>query len=350
MRFLLTAAAGIVMLAAASVSVRMQPDGLFVVEGWTAPTTAPAAGWASLFRVYAGDGKDLPPLLGEHAVRAGLLTFRPRYPLSPGMRVRAVFQGTESIFEIPGAQLTSQARVARVYPGVAEIPENQLKFYIEFSAPMGRGDAWKYIHLLKSDGSAVELPFLEIDQEMWDADAKRLTVLFDPGRIKRGVKPLEDIGPAIESGHSYKLVIDREWRDAAGAPLLTAHVKEFRVTEADRTPVDPAAWNIGTVAVGTRDPLIVRFPEPLDAALAERLIWVDVVRGEAVLGNEEREWRFTPAEPWPDGPRALKVDTALEDLAGNKVGRPFEVDTFDRVSRRVNREVIAIPLKVLSRQ
>ena len=350
MRFLLTAVAGIVMLAAASISVRMQPDGLFVVEGWTAPARAPAAGWASLFTVYAGDSKDVPPLLGDYAIRSGALTFRPRYPLAPGMHVRAVFRGVESVFDIPRAQPTSQARVARVYPGVAEIPENQLKFYIEFSAPMSRGEAWKYIHLLKSDGTAVELPFLEIDQEMWDADAKRLTVLFDPGRIKRGVKPLEDIGPAIEAGHSYKLVIDREWRDAAGAPLVTAHVKDFRVVDADRSPVDPSAWNTGTVTAGTRDPLIVRFPEPLDAALVERLIWVDGVPGDVLLGAEEREWRFTPAQPWPDGARTMKIDTALEDLAGNKVGRPFEVDTFDRVTRRVNREVISIPLKILSRQ
>src|SRR4051794_40318446 len=124
MRFLLTAAAGIAMLAAASVSVRMQPDGLFVVEGWTAPAKVPVAGWGSLFAVYAGDSKDVPALLGEYAVRTGSLTFRPRYPLAPGMHVRAVFKGTESVFDIARAQLVSQARVARVYPGAAELPEN----------------------------------------------------------------------------------------------------------------------------------------------------------------------------------------------------------------------------------
>jgi hypothetical protein len=55
--------------------------------------------------------------------------------------------------------------VRQVYPSTAKIPENQLKFYIEFSAPMSQGNAWRHIRLLKSDGQAVELPFLEIDQE-----------------------------------------------------------------------------------------------------------------------------------------------------------------------------------------
>ena len=213
--------------AAVPVSVHMQ-DGVFAVKGWTAPATVPRGGWPSVFAVYAGAG-DVPALLGEYKVESGALTFRPRYPLAPGLRVRAVFRGAETFFEIPRAKVASSStRVQQVYPSTSTIPENQLKFYIEFSGPMSQGDAWKHIRLLKSDGTPVELPFLEIDQEMWDADTRRLTVLFDPGRIKRGVKPLEDIGPAIESGHSYTLVVDAGWLDAAGAPLVEAYKKEFR--------------------------------------------------------------------------------------------------------------------------
>ena len=99
---------------------------------------------------------------------------------------------------------------------------------------MSRGVAWKHIHLLRHDGSCVDLPFLEIEQEMWDAESTRLTVLFDPGRIKCGVKPLEEVGPSIEAGRSYTLVIDRDWPDASGAPLVTAHHKEFWVRRGPR--------------------------------------------------------------------------------------------------------------------
>ena len=38
-------------------------------------------------------------------------------------------------------------------------------------------------------GQAVADPFLELDEELWSTDGRRFTLLFDPGRIKRGLKP-----------------------------------------------------------------------------------------------------------------------------------------------------------------
>lgn len=335
--------------ASEQVSIEMQ-DGGFAVRGWPAPATPPAAGWSSLFAVYAGAGADVPPLIGDYSIQSGTLWFRPKYPVSPGMRLRALFKpaAVERTFGIPKREISSTARVVQVYPTATEIPENQLKFYLEFSAPMSRGEAWRHLHLLKESGEAVELPFLEIDQEMWDAESKRLTVLFDPGRIKRGVKPLEDIGPAIESGHRYTLVIDRDWRDAKGASLTGSYKREFRVVDADRTPVEPAKWSVSPVKSGTTNPLVIRFNEPLDWALAQRLIWVEGIEGRVELGAQEREWRFAPARPWGSGPYTLRVDTSLEDLAGNRVGRAFDIDTFDtfsRVSRRVERQLLSLPIR-----
>jgi hypothetical protein len=320
-------------------------DGAFVVSGRELPASPPASGWASIFAVYAGTG-DIPPLLGTYSAAVGTLTFRPKYPVAPGLRVRAVFRGREFVFNVPAGTVQPSTRVSEVYPTASAIPENQLKFYVEFSAPMSRGEAWKHLRLLKASGEAVELPFLEIDQEMWDLTSTRLTVLFDPGRIKRGVKPLEDIGPAIEAGGEYTLVVDAGWRDAAGAPLISGHSKRFRVVEADRTPIDPTAWRIAPVRAGTRDPLVVDFGEPLDWALAQRLIRVDGMAGAVSLESEERQWRFVPEAAWPTAGAVLNIDARLEDLAGNKVGRPLDVDVFERVSRTVSAEVVSIPVPV----
>jgi hypothetical protein len=338
---LLIVAACAALQAAERPSIELR-NGAFAVEGWV-PEAPPSAGWVSVFAVYAGAG-DVPPMIGDYTVESGSLTFRPRYAPSPGMRVRAVFKDMERWFETPSSRLSPETRVQQVFPTASTLPENQLKFYIEFSAPMSQGQAWKHMRLLKDDGRPVELPFLEVDQEMWDAESRRLTVLFDPGRIKRGVKPLEDIGPSIESGHGYTLVIDREWQDARGTPLVETHSKQFRVTKADRTPIQTSQWRIGKVRADTRDALVIRFPESLDAALARRLIWVEGVRGKVSLGPEERDWHFVPDQPWAPGPHTLKVDSALEDLAGNKLGRSFDVDTFQRVSRHVERKVMSIPL------
>lgn len=86
------------------------------------------------------------------------------------------------------------------------------------------------------------------------------------------MKPLEDVGPAIEAGHSYTLLIHADWPDATGAPLVESHRKEFRVTQADRTPIPTADWGVTPVRAGTRDALTIDFPERLDAALTLRLM------------------------------------------------------------------------------
>jgi hypothetical protein len=163
--------------------------GRFHISEWQMPAVTPAGGWSSVFRVYAGDvSAATPAMLGTYEVTAGELSFRPRFPISPGVRVTAVLtvpgaKAVERTFTIPEAAAREATRVIGVYPSAPVIPENLLKLYIEFSAPMARGEAWHHLRLRKDDGSAVDLPFLEIDQELWDAEGKRLTVLFDPGRI-----------------------------------------------------------------------------------------------------------------------------------------------------------------------
>ena len=109
--------------------------------------------------------------------------------------------------------------MTQVYPSADVLPENLLKFYVHFSAPMGSGRSYEHIHLLDEANRPVDLPFLELAEELWSADLLRLTLLIDPGRIKREVKPLEDVGPALVAGRRYTLVISSGLRDAQGHRL-----------------------------------------------------------------------------------------------------------------------------------
>jgi hypothetical protein len=318
--------------------------GAFRIAGWQ-PGPEPAAGWSSVFAVYGGSG-DVPPLAGAYSIEHGSLTFRPRYPLAPGLHVRAVFQGSEFGFDLPAAVApTSTTRVAHVYPSASVLPENQLKLYLCFSAPMQTGEAWSRIHLLDSAGKAVELPFLEIDQELWNPDHTRLTVLFDPGRIKRGLLPLREMGPSIVEGNRYTLTIDREWLDAGGAPLAEVFTKAFIAGPADREPVDPARWRVVAPRAGTVEPLVVRFPEPLDYAMLQHAITVDGVRGSIEIGAGETEWRFTPDRPWQNSGHRLVIETNLEDLAGNRIGRAFDVDLSVPLTRKITTETVSLGFK-----
>jgi hypothetical protein len=318
----------------------------FRVEGWTG---------GCVFDVYAGEGRELPAMLGTSVVESGVLTFRPRFPLSPGVRARAVFQApgrrpVEAVFEIAPRETKPIARVAHVYPSATIVPANLLKVYVHFTAPMRRGEAWDRIRLLDHQAKPVELAFLELDQELWDAETRRLTVLFDPGRIKRGVLPREEVGSGLVEGSSYTLVIDREWRDANGAPLQQGHQKQFRVGPETREPIHLKNWRVSAPRPGTGQTLTVDFPAPLDHALLQRLITVhhgsERVTGAVSLHREETQWRFEPISPWTPGDYRLQVDTALEDLAGNRVGRPFDVDTFDPITVKVSREAESIPFRL----
>jgi hypothetical protein len=328
--------------------------GAFRISDWQ-PGSEPAAGWASVFAVYAGPkSSDVPALIGTYSTVSGELVFRPRFPLSAGMHVRAVFvppgesEAIEAEFDIPkAAPPTPSTRVVHIYPSPETLPANALKFYVYFSAPMTRGHSWTRLRLLRDGDKPVANPFLELDQELWDPENRRFTILIDPGRIKRGLASLDEAGPVLEEGHKYTLVVSADWPDGRGAALVEEYRKTFQVTPADRRPPDPAEWSVSAPPAGTRDPLVLRFPKPLDYALLQHEIEISPrVAGSVTVGESETAWGFTPERPWAAGAYKIVIRTDLEDLAGNHILRAFDVDTFDPISRRVTPKTVSLPVRI----
>jgi hypothetical protein len=329
-------------------------DGLFRVTGWQAPTAPPAKGWNSIFAVYVGSG-DVPPLLGSYSVENGALTFHPQYPIAPGVQYRAVFHPPNggapvvAVFNGPPRETTPRTRVVQVYPSGDVWPSNQLRLYIYFSEPMSRGEAARYIHFLDEKGQSHN-DLLLPGEELWDPNFQRLTMTFDPGRIKRGLTSNQTIGPPIMEGKRYTLVIDRDWQDARSVPMVAGFRKEFRGGPAVRTPPDPKQWHIVSPKAGASDPLIVNFPEPMNYALLQRMLQVTShganVAGKISVTRQETQWRLTPQEPWKAGDYQLVVDTGIEDLAGNHVGQPFDIDTFERVTEHITTQSIFLPFSI----
>ena len=66
------------------------------------------------------------------------------------------------------------------------------------------------------------------------------------------------------------------------------------------------------------------------------------IEGRVEVALQEHRWRFIPSTPWNSERYVLKARTDLEDLAGNSIGRPFEVDRFDRVRSRVSVSTISL--------
>lgn len=298
-------------------------------------TAGPAAPGDSL-QVYVEGVADAPSLLGITSATANGLRFEPRYPLEPGMRYRIELRQAGAppmikIIEIPAENRGAPTRLEAIYPSSDQLPENLLRVYLHFSAPMSRGEAYSHISLLDdATGAVVELPFLELEQELWDPAGRRLTVLFDPGRIKRGLVPNVEAGLPLVPGRSYRLVISADWLDAQARPLDRGFEKRFSVTESDFNSPAPAAWQIEAPAAGTREPVVVSLVDPVDQALGLRLIDVlaggqKVVSGEPALDDRETRWSFTPVKNWHAGLYRLRVEGTLEDPSGNSILRPFEV-------------------------
>jgi hypothetical protein len=330
---------------AASLSIQLD-NGAFTVTGWTAPE--PVGGWASIFTVSTG--RDLPPLFGAYSIEAGSLTFHPRYPLASGVTYYAFFHPlgslpVEATFHGPEVVAALEAHVTAVYPSSPVLPANQLKLYIVFSAPMQGGDFWASIHLIDQDGKPAYLPF--VGQELWNRDNTRLTLIFDPGRIKRGVKPNVDLGPVLVEGKRYTLIVDREFKDVNGRFMAEPFRHDFTAGADERRAVDTALWKLFRPKAGTRDPLVIQFDRPLDYALLGDVFQIPGVSGMATIGPGETEWSFQPTQPWTPGEHQVVVDMALEDLAGNRIGRPFDVDTMTNPTERITKRSTSLTFRIL---
>lgn len=322
--------------------------------------------WQRFLRVVAEAGpasleSDVPPMAGRYAVTSDAVTFVPSFPLVAGISYRAAYraeaglgglaevsEGLVANYVLPAPADRPPTRVTAVFPSSAVLPENLLKFYVCFSGPMSRGRIYEHIDLREESGRLVDLPFLELDEELWDPTMTRLTLFLDPGRIKRGVRPLEELGPALEAGRRYTLAIGRQCQDAAGRPLQADFAKSFQVGPPDRQPPDLREWKILPPKAAGRIPLTVTFSEPLDYALAQRVIQVRDQLGRACEGNAglsegERQWTFVPFQAWQAGAYEIWVWTGIEDLAGNNIGKPFEVDLFETVTRSPSEAIVKRP-------
>jgi hypothetical protein len=329
-----------------------------------------SAAWAKVFIVYAGDTTGLP-MIGRYTVANDTLWFEPAYPPVRGTTYRARFDGGALnralhlsvvaptyganaywMREFPSGKPT--AFVETVYPTIDSVPMNLLRMYIQFSAPMTVGDdAERHIRLLDERGKTVDKAFLVAagDQELWDPAHTRMTIFFDPGRIKRDLKPHEALGLPLRTGHTYSLVIDSTLHDERGLTLAQGYVKKFTVGPIDRAMPATNLWRVSAPAAGTHDSLTVDLPEPLDHALLSRMLKVVDGKNVPVGGtpaplDHDRRWSFIPGEPWHAGTYFIEVDTELEDLAGNNLRRPFDVMPGDSSAHGSARPTARIPFTV----
>jgi len=340
-----------------------------IIEALADRSTTPEE-WRGAFAVFVvtDSPEGVPPMLGHHEVRGDTLVFTPRFSFLADQPYRAVLAcrgleklaGVSTDCNIPEGVLESeftlssvaspQAYVEQVFPTSDALPENLLKFYVYFSHPMREGDVYSRVRLTDEEGNSVEQGFVETIPELWGPQGRRLTLICHPGRIKRGLDLNERLGPPLEAGKRYTLVIDAELRDAFGRPMTTSFEKRFLVTAPDRTSPNTEAWRVDVPTAGTQQPVRVTFDEPVDHALLKRFVTVytddgEHVRGEIDISSHESVWLYRPVSGWRGGDYDLVVHPTLEDLAGNRLDGVFDRAADELQDTNVG-EVIRIPFTI----
>ena len=268
------------------------------------------------------------PLLGRMEVLADRLVFVPALPLVPGQRYRAEWLGRTGKAETAEFEihvLKQSPPDVQMLPR-SPLPANALKVYLQFSQQMEQGVFLDRLRLLDAAGKEVTGPFRET--ELWSPDGRRLTVWLHPGRQKTGVNLNISEGPVLRPGSRYSLMVSGLWRSSSGARLGKDKAFHFDTIDADHTCPAMARWKIQAPAAGTLEPLQIEFDEPLDPAMlgSALQVWHQGRALKLRVSSSGKRWSAVPEKDWTSGRHELRADPLLEDLAGNNLKQPFEVD------------------------
>jgi hypothetical protein len=210
----------------------------------------------------------------------------------------------------------------RISPQAKVLPANTLRFYIHFPRPGEAHFDRDQLRLLNEEEQVVRDPFLVLSQELWSPDGRRLTVLIEPGRIKRGIGADPSHDPALVVGRTYSLVVTALGQTARHT---------FRVSDPVLEAIDERGWRLVPPAAGSRDPAVVHFDRVMDAALCKDQIAVLTPSGEPVqtrvsLAPDGTALQLIPSHPWSAGEHRLFVSERLEDVCGNRLGEALDHD------------------------
>ncbi|NIR50210.1 hypothetical protein GWO43_17035, partial [candidate division KSB1 bacterium] len=127
--------------------------------------------WRTLLPTFTGDAfptnqDEKPAMLGRYEIDGDVIRFRPRFQFEAGLTyftrldltylnklidISGISLTTDFVdhsFSIPEKEANATTFVKAVYPTSHQLPENLLKFYLYFSAPMSQADVHRHIRLL----------------------------------------------------------------------------------------------------------------------------------------------------------------------------------------------------------
>ncbi len=282
-------------------------------------------------RVFIGE-ESQTSVIGVIVGAEGKHHFAPVIPFTEGQTYTLRKNNTEVLasFTIPKKEKKGTAVLLAIHPNLDTVPENLLKMYLEFAQPMQEvHNALDFISVAnETDSMAIE-PFLRLESELWNKERTVLTLWLDPGRIKTDLIPNREKGLPLKAGKKYTITIDNAWKSIEGIALKKAYTKKFFVGPRDDKKPDMDKWQIEMEQGESAKGLHVNFGEPMDAFLAKETIRIYdqkniPVKGQFSLIEKASILRFEPDTEWQPSEIELRVESRLEDLAGNNLERRFD--------------------------
>jgi hypothetical protein len=233
------------------------------------------------------------------------------------------------------ASSSAAPQVVSLSPAASSIPANTLRLYVTFDRRARGTVTTRDVRLVDAEGRVVDGAFMDFGQDLWSPDGRRLTILFDPGRVKRDVEGDGESADPLEVGHSFTVeVFGKRFH--------------YRVTPAIRSAITPQTWRLALPKAGSGEALTVTFDRNMDGALLrDELAVVDAQgrsqSGQAATSANGRTWSWRPKSSWHLGAYRLVVGSSLEDISGNRIGEALDHDVGspDKLP-----ESSAIPFKV----
>ena len=282
--------------------------------------------WSNLVTVRVKDSE--VDVSGVNSYRNKKLYFTPSFPFEKGLSYEIKYGTKDTIISIPEVE-KKEAFVTSIFPTTNYIPENLLRFYIYFSCPMREGNFLNYIHLYDEEGNDLKGVFFDNQYELWNLDFTRLTILVDPGRVKKGLKANLKLGRAFQKGKKYQLQIDKNWLTINGQTLTDNYTKTFYGIEAELIPPKKEEWKLTLPKENSKDPLIINFGKAVDHVSVYQFIKIVAKSNSLVMGNIELEedesvLYFYPSEKWKTGEYQIIINSRFEDIVGNNINGLFD--------------------------
>jgi len=267
------------------------------------------------------------------------VSFSPSLPFSSSQTYQLICDGKVLETFKPKSATTARAVVIGIYPSQNSLPENLLKIHIKFSQPMGFGQSYQHITITEN-GKEVH-PFLKLDAELWNYDRTVFTLWLDPGRIKRDLVPNIQLGNPLTEGKTYELIIKESWKDQLGRPMWQESSKTFIAGPRDEDLPAMDNWHIKA----NRDSIRIEFNEAMDFLLIQHSVslWQKgrQLRLKTIVQDNMTVILLAEQQLEP-GAYTLKVDSKLEDLAGNNFKRPFDRDLTDTLEVHATERLVLV--------